>query len=94
MPPRKASSLLAVLALLAVPALSGCASNEPSLASAAAHSGMLGGIVDQLKEEDDAVDARESIEHAPQTREEVEEAREQAEQATLEAAPEPEGESG
>jgi hypothetical protein len=75
-----------LLALIAAPALSGCGGSEPTVASAVAHSGLLGGLVDGLKREDDEAEAKEIREAAPQTREEREEAHEQAERATIESA--------
>jgi len=93
MPPlRKRTCLMALLALLVVPTLSGCGNSEPTLAVAVAKSGVLGPLTDQLKQEDDEAEAKELREHAPQTREEHQEAREHEEQAAIETAPEPEGE--
>jgi hypothetical protein len=92
---RKPICLLATLALLALPALSGCGSStEPSLASAIAHSPTAGWLFEGMKKDDDEADAREQVERTPQTGEEREEAREQAEQVQLESAPEPQGEGG
>jgi NAD(P)H-dependent flavin oxidoreductase YrpB (nitropropane dioxygenase family) len=88
LPTRKGPWALAVLALLCAPVLSGCGggeATEPSVASAVAHSGILGGLVDGLKREDDEAEAKEERETAPQTREEREEANEQSEVATVQA---------
>jgi hypothetical protein len=96
MPPSAAKSLclLGLLAALVVPTLSGCGSSEePTLAVAVAKSGVLGGLTDQLKHEDDEVEVAELREHEPHSTEERREAREAQEQAAIEAAPEPEGES-
>lgn len=90
---RKSMCILALLAVLVVPTLSGCGnSSEPTLAVAVVKSGVLGSLTDGLKREDDETEVRELREHAPQTREEHQEAREREEQAAIEAAPEPEGE--
>jgi hypothetical protein len=85
-----------VVALLAAVGLSGCGGSgeEQSLASAVAKSGVLGGLTDELKREDDESEARELQEHAPLTREEREEAHEQAEAAAIAAAQGQEGEAG
>jgi hypothetical protein len=84
--------LLLVLALL-VPALSGCSNSEPTVASAIAHSGVLGSVGEQLKREDDEAEAQEIREQAAQTPEERREQRERAESSAIEANPagEPQG---
>jgi NAD(P)H-dependent flavin oxidoreductase YrpB (nitropropane dioxygenase family) len=90
---RKSICMLALLAVLVVPTLSGCGNSEPTLAVAVAKSGVLGSLTDGLKREDDEAEVKELRESAPHTSEERREAREAQEQATIEAAPEPEGES-
>jgi len=83
---RRRVCVLLALALLA-PVLSGCSNSEPTVASAIARSGMLGGLGEQLKREDDEAELQEIREHAPQTPEEHREARERQEGAAIEAAP-------
>jgi len=94
--PRKGLCALLAVALLAAPVLSGCGQDEPTAAYALAHSGVLGGMLDSLKREDDEAELKELAERAPQSPEERQEAREQAEQAEVEVSPspspEPEGE--
>lgn len=84
--PGKRLCLPLALALLAVPALSGCASSEPSAAIAVAHMGLLGPIGEQLKREDDEQEARELAQQAPPTDVEREQARERAAASEVEAA--------
>jgi hypothetical protein len=83
---RKGLCALLVLALFAAPALSGCASGEPSAEPVAAASGFMGGIVSQFKREDDEAELKEIREAAPQTKEEREEAHEQAKLAAVESS--------
>ena len=92
-PGRRGICTALVLALLIAPALSGCGSGEPTAAVAIAKSGILGGLADELKREDDEAEVREIREHEPQTSEERQEAREQSEAAAIQSAQaaEPEG---
>jgi hypothetical protein len=86
---------LVVGMMLAAGALSGCASSdEPTLASAVAKSGVAEGVVDSLKAADDAAEVQELREAAPQSRQEREEARDQHEQSQMEAEPTDGGEAG
>jgi hypothetical protein len=72
--------------LLAAGALAGCGtSEEESAAVALAKSGLLGGVGEQLKREDDEAEAAELRADAPQTHQERLEAREAAEAETTEA---------
>jgi hypothetical protein len=82
---RKGACALAVLALACAPVLSGCAGGEAQPASAESQSGVLGGLIAQLKREDDENEVRELAEQAPVGKEEREEAEEQAEQLEVEA---------
>lgn len=77
--------MAAVLAAVGLPALSGCGGAEGGPPSAQAGSGLIDGILQALKREDDAADVKELRKHEP-TKEEREEAREQVEQANLEQA--------
>jgi hypothetical protein len=86
LPRRRLAPALAVLAL-AGGALSGCGSGEEdSAAVALAKSGLLGGLGEQLKHEDDEAEVAELQANAPQTPQERMEAREAAEEATVQAA--------
>jgi hypothetical protein len=87
--PRKGLCALVALALFVAPVLAGCGGTEPTAASAIAHSGILGGVLDGLKQEDDEAEVKELRETEPQTREEREDAHEQAEAAAIAAAQEP-----
>lgn len=51
---------MATLAVLVVPALSGCASTGPA-GSAQAQTGVVGEIFEQLKKEDDEAETREIV---------------------------------
>jgi hypothetical protein len=83
---RKGRCAVLVLALLVAPVLSGCAgSSEPSAAPVAAARGFVGGVVSELKREDDETERKEMREAAPQTKEEREQAHEQAEQAAVQS---------
>lgn len=83
--PRKGAWALAALALLVAPTLSGCASTQATSASDVPHVWLIGGLVEQLKREDDEAELKELREHES-TREEREQGREAAEQAEVEAA--------
>ena len=86
--PRPLLVLPLLLLALAAPVLSGCGEAEgDSAAVAIAKSGLLGGLGEQLKREDDEAEAAELRQRAEQTTpEERAEAREAAEQHALEAA--------
>jgi hypothetical protein len=88
---------LILLALICVPALSGCAGTETQPASAEAHGVVVGGLVEQLKEEGSAGEVKELAEQqlGPEEREEAHEAIEQREEeATQEQEGEEEEEDG
>jgi hypothetical protein len=55
--PRKSLCTAALLALLAVPSLSGCAAEGPP-GAARAQAGVFGEIYEQLKQEDDEAETR------------------------------------
>ena len=83
---RRGTCALVVLTLLCAPALSGCAGAETQPATAESHSGgLIGGLVEQLKREDDESELKELAEHEF-TKEEREEAHEQLEQEEVEAS--------
>jgi len=82
---RKHVCILLALALLCAPALSGCAGAETEPAAAEAHHGIVSGIVEQLKQEDDETELKEMAEHEL-GKQEREEAHEQAEQQEIEVA--------
>jgi hypothetical protein len=78
---RNALCALVTIVLVAVP-LSGLIGGENgSVVSAQPGQGLVGGMVAQLKREDDQTELKEIAEHQPRTKEEREEAREQAESA-------------
>jgi hypothetical protein len=58
--PRKSLCMVAALAALVVPSLSGCAAGGPGAARAQA--GVVGEIFEQLKKEDDEAEAHEIAE--------------------------------
>ena len=82
---RNALGALVMIVLVAVP-LSGLIGGENGpVLSAQAGQGLVGGLVSQLKREDDEAELKEIAEHQPRTKEEREEAHEQAESAELAA---------
>jgi len=81
---RNALCALVIIFLVAVP-LAGWLGSENGPVSAQAGRGVVGGLVGQLKREDDEAELKEIAEHQPRTKEEREEAREQAESAQLAA---------
>lgn len=85
--PRRLFALPIVLLLLAVPVLSGCGeAGEESAGVAVAKSGLLGGIGEQLKGEDDEAEEAELRQQAEETTPaERAEAKEAAEYAAVEA---------
>jgi len=89
---RNALCALMMIVLVAVP-LSGLIGGENGpIVSTQAGQGLVGGLVAQLKQEDDEAELKQIAEHQPRTKEEREEAREQAEsaqQAALEAQEQP-----
>jgi outer membrane murein-binding lipoprotein Lpp len=92
-PVHKRVGLLLVLGLLIAPALSGCGgSGEPTLASAVSHSGVVEGVVDSLKADDDAAEVRRLRTEEPQSAQESEEAGDEREQAQMEAVQASQGE--
>lgn len=80
---RNALCALVVIVLIAVP-LAGWLGGENSPVSAQVGRGAIGGLVGQLKREDDEAEVKEIAEHES-TPEDREQAREQAERAQLEA---------
>lgn len=86
--PRRLLALPLVILLLAGALLSGCGeAGEESAAVAVAKSGLLGGLGEQLKREDDEAETAELREQAESTTpEERAEAREAAESSAMEAA--------
>jgi hypothetical protein len=83
---RRLLALPVVTVLMAAPVLSGCGeAGEESAAVAVAKSGVLGGIGEQLKREDDEAEVEELHKAEPATPEERAEAREAAESRTMEA---------
>ena len=86
-PSRRLLALPIVLLLLAAPLLSGCGEGgEESVAVAVAKSGLLGGIGEQLKREDDEAEAEElRLQAETTTPRERAEASEAAEYAAIEA---------
>jgi hypothetical protein len=81
---RNALCALVIIVLVAVP-LAGWLGGENSPVSAQAGRGVVGGLVGQLKREDDEAEVKEIAEHES-TPEDREQARERAEGAQLEAA--------
>jgi Sec-independent protein translocase protein TatA len=70
-----------------------CWAGPHEIAKAAqAHGGIVGGLVGQLKREDDEAEVQQIREHQPATREDREEAHEQAEQVAMQVAQQREGE--
>lgn len=74
-----------LLAAVAAVPLSAWVSGDGGPLSPKAGHGVVGGVIAQLKAEDDETEARENAEYRPE-REELEQAREQAEGARLEEA--------
>lgn len=74
---------LVIMVLVAVPLAGSAAEGGPISAQAGVR--LVGGFVEQLKQEDDEAEVKELAEHEP-NREEREEAKEQAETAQLEEA--------
>jgi hypothetical protein len=82
---RNSLCALVMIVLVAVP-LSGLVGGENGpVLSTQAGQGLVGGLVAQLKREDDEAELKEIAEHQPRTKEEREEAREQAESAQVAA---------
>jgi len=83
--PRRGAWAVVALALFVAPALSGCGTGQTAPASAGPHIWLVGGLVEQLKREDDETELKEIREHES-TREDREQAHERAEQEEVEAA--------